>query len=174
MKVTTIRRLSRGVAAMAFAAVLALPVVAAEPPAASLLAWSGVVCIVVGLAAGLRGAIDAGLLLLLVRYAAVLAFTSAVDPLAWAKAGATVALIDLAHGSFEAVLPGDPGRWRWGRTFVTAAIAAAAAGVVVLGTAAAPGGLVVRIVAFGALVASLALLVLLLRRGAEPPVPSNR
>ncbi len=105
MKVTTIRRLSRGVAAMALATVLALPVVAVEPPAASLLAWSGVVCIVVGLAAGLRGAIDAGLLLLLVRYAAVLAFTSAVDPLVWAKAGATVALIDLAHGSLEAVYP---------------------------------------------------------------------
>ena len=48
MTATTIRRLSRGVAAMAFAIVLALPVVAVEPPAASLLAWSGVVCIVVG------------------------------------------------------------------------------------------------------------------------------
>jgi hypothetical protein len=182
MTATAISRMTRGVAAASLAAVLALPVVPFEPPEASLLAWSGLAAVVAGVVARQRGAVDAGVLLLLVHYAAVLAFTSEADPLVWARAGVMVALMDLAHGSLEAAEPGDPGRWRWARTMSTVAMAAAAAAVVVLAAATAPGGLVVRIVAFGALSACLALLVLLIRRRGEqpqrlhvePPVPSDR
>ncbi len=168
MTPATVSRASRGFAAFALAAVLALPVVPAEPPAVSLLVWSGLGAVVVGLVTRHRAAIDVGLLLLLVRYAAVLAFASAVDPWVWARTAVTVALIDLAHGSLEAAEPGDPRRMRWVRTLVFGAIAAVSAGVVMLATAAAPGGLVVRIVALGALATSLSLpVVLLLRRREE-------
>ncbi len=167
MTPATVTRASRGFAAFALAAVMALPVVPAEPPAASLLVWSGLGAIVAGLVTRHRAAIDVGLLLLLVRYAAVLAFASAVDPWVWARAAVTVALIDLAHGSLEAAEPGDPRRMRWVRTLVFGAIGAVSAGVVMLATAAAPGGLVVRIVALGALATSLSLLVVLLLRRRE-------
>jgi hypothetical protein len=112
----------------------------------------------------------------------VLAFASATDPWVWAKAGAAVALIDLAHGSIEAAHPGDPRSGRWMRTTLVGAVAAASAGLVALATGAAPGGLVVRIVALGALATSLVLLFLLVRprqvaverRPGEPPLRSGR
>ena len=78
-----------------------------------------------------------------------------------------VALIDLAHGSIEAAVPGDSRRLRWARAGVVGVIAALSATVVVLATATAPGGLVVRLVALGALAASLLLLVIVLRRRQE-------
>ena len=169
MTPATVTRASRGFVAFALAAVMALPVVPNEPPAASLLVWSGLGAVVAGLVTRHRAAIDVGLLLLLVRYAAMLAFASAVDPWVWARAAVTVALIDLAHGSLEAAEPGDPQRMRWVRTLVFGSIGAISAGVVMLATAAAPGGLVVRIVALGALATSLSLLVVLLLRRVEAP-----
>ena len=168
------RRSSRGLAAMALAAVLALPVVAEEPPAASLLAWSGVVCIVVGLAAAFAVQSMPGSSYCwsamprcspsprrLIHWCGPRRGDGGADRLGpWlVRGGATWRSGEVALGANlrdrRSSPPPPLGWWSWAPR-------------------AAPGGLVVRIVAFGALVASLALLVVLLRRGAEPPVPSDR